>query len=58
MAFVEKLVFHPVGFHLYSTNPDQRNMSAPWLIQNMPTVSEALQARSLNLGQGQPAVLG
>lgn len=58
MAFVEKLMFHPIVFHLHTTNPDQRNVSASWLIQNMPTISEALQAGSLNLGQGRPAVLG
>lgn len=57
MAFVEKMMFHPIVFRLHATNPDQRNVSAP-LIQNMPTISEALQAGSLNSGQGQPTVLG
>lgn len=57
MAFVEKLKFQTIPFHLYTTDPDQRNVSAPWLIQNVPTISEALQAGSLYLWQEQPTVL-
>lgn len=55
MAFVEKLMFQPSAFHLHTTNPDQRNVSAPWLIRNVPTISEALQAGSLHLWQEQPS---
>lgn len=50
-------MFQPIAFHLCTTNPDQRNVSAPWLIQNVPTISEALQAESLHLWQEQPPVL-
>lgn len=55
MAFMEKLMFQPSAFHLHTTNPDQRNVSAPWLIRNVPTISEALQAGSLHLWQEQPS---
>lgn len=51
-------MFHPIIFDLHTTNPDQRNASAPRLIQNMPTISEALQVGSLNFGLAQPTVLG
>jgi len=51
-------MFHPIVFHLHTTKPNQRNVSAPWLIQNMLAVPEAPQAGSLHSGQGQPAVLG
>lgn len=33
MAFVEKLKFQLIAFHLHTTNPDQRNVSALWLIR-------------------------
>lgn len=54
MAFVEKLMFQPIAFQLYTTDTDQRNVSAPWLIQNVPTISEAPQAGSLNCGRNSP----
>lgn len=57
MAFMGKLMFQPSAFHLHTTNPDQRNVSAPWLIQKVLTISEALQGGSLHLWQEQPTVL-
>lgn len=57
MAFVGMLMFQPIAFHLHTTDPEQRNVSAPWLIQNVPTISEALQAGSLHLWQEQPTFL-
>lgn len=57
MAFVGMLMFQPIAFHLHTTDPDQRNVSASWLIQNVPTISEALQAGSLHLWQEQPTFL-
>lgn len=55
---VEKLMFHPIAFYPHTTNPDQRNVSAPGLVQNRPTISEALQMGLSNLGQGQRRALG